>query len=192
MSLGAQGQTAGMKVSNEQFEKLALEQIDLLYRVARRLARNESDAGDLVQETYLRAFRASDTFNLEERGIRPWLVRILQNIHFTKATREKRQPVAMESAPLEAAARPGTPDPYAWSPDGWDGMDERLAKALKDLPREYQVVLLLWAIEEFSYKEIAEATDVPIGTVMSRLHRARQRLGEILHDYAVQEGVIRE
>jgi RNA polymerase sigma-70 factor (ECF subfamily) len=63
---------------------------------------------------------------------------------------------------------------------------------MDDLPKEYQTVLMLWAVEEFSYKEIATALDVPIGTVMSRLHRARQQLAEQLRDYAVQQGIIRE
>jgi len=71
-------------------------------------------------------------------------------------------------------------------------MDERLVKALKQVPEEYQVVLLLWAVEEFSYKDIADSLDVPIGTVMSRLHRARQKLSQLLRDFAIEEGVIRE
>ncbi len=71
-------------------------------------------------------------------------------------------------------------------------MDERLVHALEHLPEEYKEVLLLWAVEEFSYKEIAHSLDVPIGTVMSRLHRARQRLSEQLKDYAKEEGILRE
>jgi RNA polymerase sigma-70 factor (ECF subfamily) len=71
-------------------------------------------------------------------------------------------------------------------------MDEQLVHAIEELPDEYQTVLVLWAIEEFSYKEIAEAVDVPIGTVMSRLHRARQRLAEKLQDFAKKERIIRE
>ena len=181
-----------MKLARDQFEKLALEQMDLLYRVARRLTRDTHEAGDLVQETYVRALRAHDTFDLQEHGIRPWLVRIMHNLHFSRSEREKRQPVAIETAPLEAARREGTADPFSFQPAGWDGMDERLVRALNQLPREYQAVLLLWAVEEFSYKEIADSLEVPIGTVMSRLHRARQKLAELLHDFAREEGVIRE
>jgi RNA polymerase sigma factor (sigma-70 family) len=73
-----------------------------------------------------------------------------------------------------------------------DDLDERLKKALETLQEEYQLVLLLWAVEDLSYKEIADVLDVPIGTVMSRLHRARQKLSAQLHEYAVEEGVIRE
>jgi RNA polymerase sigma-70 factor, ECF subfamily len=78
------------------------------------------------------------------------------------------------------------------TPGSWDGMDERLVRAVNELPGEYQVVLLLWALEDFSYKEIAAALDVPLGTVMSRLHRARKRLAEQLREYAQQERIIRE
>jgi RNA polymerase sigma-70 factor (ECF subfamily) len=181
-----------MKLARDEFEKLALEQIDLLYRVARRFTHRADEAADLVQETYLRALRSSDTFNLGEQGIRPWLVRIMQNLHFSRSVREKRQPTLLDSGALETSSRQGTNSPNAAQASGWDGMDERLVRALKELPEEYQVVLLLWAVEEFSYKEIAESAEIPIGTVMSRLHRARQRLGEVLHDFAVEEGVIRE
>jgi RNA polymerase sigma-70 factor (ECF subfamily) len=71
-------------------------------------------------------------------------------------------------------------------------MDQQLVQAIESLPSEYQTVLLLWAVEDFSYKEIAQAVDVPIGTVMSRLHRARARLSERLQDFARKERIIRE
>jgi RNA polymerase sigma-70 factor (ECF subfamily) len=73
-----------------------------------------------------------------------------------------------------------------------DGMDQQLVRAIDALATEYQVVLMLWAIEEMSYKEIADAVGIPIGTVMSRLHRARQKLSEQLRSFAVREGIIRE
>ena len=71
-------------------------------------------------------------------------------------------------------------------------MDEQLVRAIESLTPQYQVVLMLWAVEEFSYKEIADAVGIPIGTVMSRLHRARQKLSEQLRDYALREGIVRE
>lgn len=184
-----------MKLTREEFEKAALEQLDLLYRVARRLTRDPDRAADLVQETYLRALRASEGFDLQEHGIRPWLVRIMQNLHFSRSDRERRQPGLMESEALEAAGGETPGDgagPGEAGADRFDYMDERVVRALNELPEEYQAALLLWAVEEFSYKEIAEALDVPIGTVMSRLHRARQRLGEALRNYATEERLIRE
>ena len=182
-----------LKPTPEQFEQLALEQLDLLYRIARRLARDPASAEDLVQETYVRALRARDTFVLQAHGIRPWLLRILHNVHISRSEREGRQPSSVEDEQLEAASGPGShrgPEPFDIST--FQGMDQQLVKAIESLAPEYQVVLILWAVEEFSYKEIAEAVEIPIGTVMSRLHRARQKLSEQLRQYAVREGIIRE
>jgi len=181
-----------MKLSQQQFERLALEQMDTVYRVARRLTRREDRAEDLVQETYLRAIRAKDTFNLEEYGIRPWLLRILYNLHVSKGQRDTRQPIAMDDEHLQMV-EPGTNgDALPIDPTSFEGMDQRLVRAIEGLPPEYQAVMLMWAVEELSYKEIAHVLDVPIGTVMSRLHRARQRLADQLRDLAVEGRLIRE
>jgi len=178
-----------MKISRSEFDTLALEHLDMLYRVARRLTRNTAQAEDLVQDTYLRAFRARDDFQLEQFGIRPWLVRIMHNLHLTRAQREKRQPASMDEAQLDAASVQAQTAPVAGQ---FEGMDQQLVAAMDELPAEYQTVMLLWAVEDFSYKEMAAALDVPIGTVMSRLHRARGRLSERLRDYARKERIIRE
>ena len=186
-----------LKPSREQFEQLALEQLDTLYRIARRLARDPQRAEDLVQETYLRAVRARETFDLQAHGIRPWLLRIMHNVHVSRSEREGRQPASVEDEQLEAgssggsaAARGRSTPPY--DPLSFDGMDQQLVRAIEGLSPEYQVVLMLWAVDELSYKEIAAAVGIPIGTVMSRLHRARQKLSEQLHGYAKREGIIRE
>jgi RNA polymerase sigma-70 factor, ECF subfamily len=207
-----------MELKPQEFEAMCLAELDGLYRVARRLARSDG-ADDLVQETCLRAFRSRDSFRLQEAGygMRPWLLRIMHNLHFTRSAREKRQPVALlGDAPEPASRESGLPIPFGPGPsedgsrgDGraWDGelssirlgmsainpdvMDQRLVRELNNLSEEYQVVLLLWAVEELSYKEIAAVLDVPIGTVMSRLHRARQRLARDLADFAEREGVRR-
>jgi RNA polymerase sigma-70 factor (ECF subfamily) len=182
-----------MKLDRSQFEKLAMEHLDMLYRIARRLTRDEATAEDLVQETYLRALRFYQNFDLKEFGIRPWLLRILHNLHTTRFQREKRQPVAIDDAQLQAATATG--NGYSALADGnniWDGMDEQLVRAVESLPEEYQTAMILWAIDELSYKEIAEALEVPIGTVMSRLHRARARLSEQLRGYATEHGIGRE
>jgi len=177
-----------MKLSRKEFERLTLEQLDMLFRVARRLTRDTADAEELVQETCLRALRSWESFKLNTYGLRPWLIRIMHNLHISRAQREKRQPVGVDPEHLDGHDTHPSPSPTF----SYDGLDDELAKALRQLAQEYQVVLFLWAIEEFSYQEIADALEIPIGTVMSRLHRARQRLSEQLRDYARKEGAIRE
>ena len=187
------GHDNSMKLNRPEFEVLAMEHLDMLYRIARRLTRDEATAEDLVQETYLRALRSYQSFDLKEFGIRPWLLRILHNLHATRYQREKRQPLAIDDAQLQAIAQ--TTDGQIAHIDKahlWEGMDEQLMQAVESLPEEYQSVILLWAIDELSYKEIAEALEVPIGTVMSRLHRARQRLSEQLRGFAVEQRILRE
>jgi RNA polymerase sigma-70 factor (ECF subfamily) len=177
-----------MKLTREEFDKLALEHLDMLYRIARRLCGDPTQAEDLVQETYLRAYRGRGEFKLEEYGIRPWLVRIMHNLHVSRSMREKRQPVSVDDARLDAAGAA----PISFDPANFEGMDQRLVRAIEALPAEYQTVLILWAIDEFSYKEISTAVGVPMGTVMSRLHRARTKLSETLADFAKKERIIRE
>ena len=184
-----------LKPTPEQFEQLALEQLDTLYRIARRLSRDPQRAEDLVQETYLRAVRARETFDLQAHGIRPWLLRIMHNVHVSRSEREGRQPTTIEDDQLESAGGGGSAharDNVPYDQASFDGMDQQLVRAIESLAPEYQVVLMLWAVEELSYKEIAAAVGIPIGTVMSRLHRARQRLSEQLRSYAKREGIIRE
>jgi RNA polymerase sigma-70 factor (ECF subfamily) len=182
-----------MTLAASEFESLALAQSDLLYRLARRLTRSPAQAEDLVQETFLRALKARESFKLESYGIRPWLVRILHNVHFSKSDREKRQPRATDETTLDATAGDsGSPIGVPIDLSSFDAMDERVVHALEDLPPEYKEVLILWAVEEFSYKEISESLDIPMGTVMSRLHRARQRLSEQLKDFAKEARITQE
>jgi RNA polymerase sigma-70 factor (ECF subfamily) len=183
-----------MKLSRDDFDRMAMEQLDMLYRIARRLTKGGVGAEDLVQETYMRAIRGWQGFHLNTYGIRPWLIRIMHNLHFSQSQRESRQPQGVESEQLEASgvhSHAGSTMPPI-QPLSFESMDQRLVKALDQLPDEYRLVLCLWAVEDLSYKEIAAAMDIPIGTVMSRLHRARQKLGEQLRDFARQERVIRE
>jgi RNA polymerase sigma-70 factor (ECF subfamily) len=192
-----------MKLNAQEFEKLALAETDMLYRVACRLTGNSERAGDLVQETFLRALRSREGFDLQEHGIRPWLIRIMHNIHLTQADRQRREPILMDGQALGIAAGDGRDgragadsvggeDRLPFSADFFQNLDEKLLHALESLPSEYQVVLLLWSVEELSYKEIAEAVSVPIGTVMSRLHRARQRLAAMLQEFAPRRPAVRE
>ena len=193
-----------MKLARPEFERLALEHLDMLYRVARRMTRDANRAEDLVQETFLRAFAASDSFELKAYGIRPWLIRILRNVHFSKSARDRRQPATMEDEELNATANDESgaissrstalSDSGSFDVSGinFEAMDERLAAEVEKLPVDYQAVLLLWAVDELSYKEIADACDIPIGTVMSRLHRARAKLAKELAGFARNERILRE
>jgi len=163
----------------DEFSTLALAELDAIDRVARSLTRgNSADADDLVQETYLRALRAREQFRLKEFGIRPWLLRILHNTHLNRVKRERRGPVALDSEVLESAAVSPPPPPPPSPPGTID--DEELAAAMGQLPADLRTILMLWAVDELSYKEMADVLDIPIGTVMSRLHRARQRLYDLM------------
>jgi RNA polymerase sigma-70 factor (ECF subfamily) len=179
-----------MKLSDDEFEKLALEQLDMVDRMARTMAGDSAEADDLVQETYLNAWRGRQSFDLQSFGIRPWLLRILHNLFVSRRLREARQPLVMESEQLEAAEE-ALEAPLPASVDLGE-MDEEVEAALGQLPVELRAVLVLWAVDELSYREIAEVCGVPIGTVMSRLHRARRRLAGLLSEHAKKRGIVRE
>jgi RNA polymerase sigma-70 factor (ECF subfamily) len=173
---------------DKSFDALAMPHLDAVYRVARRLARNEHEAEDLVQETYMKAWRAFDTFDLREFGIKPWLLRILHNTFINRSTRESRAPKATDQQNLEqmyedthtAATLEGPPVL------DYEHLDAEVKEAIESLQPEFRSVLLLWATMEHSYQEIADILKVPIGTVMSRLHRARQHLTKALRDFAAR------
>jgi RNA polymerase sigma factor (sigma-70 family) len=115
----------------------------------------------------------------------------MYNLHLNRADREKRQPTSATEESLEQSGLNGV-DSLPIDPSSFQAMDEKLVRALDDLPEDYRTVMLLWAVEELSYKEIADTLEVPIGTVMSRLFRARQRLAAQLKDYATEQRLIRD
>src|SRR5256714_9063903 len=177
-----------MKLSPREFERLALEQVALIYGVAGRLTRDPNRGEDLVQETFLRALGSKESSSLEDFGMKPWLLRILYTLHVSRSQREGRQPVALDDIELVGPDRRSASLPI--DSRSFEGMDEELVRAIDGLSQEYQSVLMLWAVEDFSYKEIADALDIPIGTVMSRLHRVRQKLSEELQDYAAEARIV--
>ena len=150
------------------FEQAVLPHLNAAYNLARWLTRNDDDASDVAQESLLRALRFFDGF----RGgaFRPWLLTIVRNTYLTWI--QKNQPQAL--TPLEDDTESRGANPEELLLERVDG--ERLRRALDDLPREYREVIVLRELEELSYKEIADIAGIPIGTVMSRLARARRRL----------------
>ncbi len=171
------------------FEGLALPHIEAVFRVARRLARDEHDAEDLVQDTYLKAQRAFGSFTMREFGIMPWLLRILHNTFLNRHARQTRGPRGAD--PHSLAEVPDGASTAALLPQlDFDRLDDEVKGALDELPDEFRSVIVLWATMEFSYKEIAEILRVPIGTVMSRLHRARHHLAGALRGFAKEHRFI--
>ncbi|QOJ17536.1 MAG: sigma-70 family RNA polymerase sigma factor [Phycisphaeraceae bacterium] len=165
------------------FEQLALEHFDAVYRMALQLSRHPDEAADLTQETYLKGLRSCEGFEDRGAGVRPWLFKILHNIFYSRVRRERRGPISgaeLIDAPDDASG-PGDPPPcWDLASLDWQQVDGRLRKAVESLRPEFRSVLLLWGVEGLKYREIAEIQDIPIGTVMSRLHRARSILaGEL-------------
>jgi len=168
-----------------QFEALVLPVLDDLYSMAWRICGSSTQAEDLVQETLLRAFRGFEDFRLEEFGIKPWLFKILHNLYFRELAHQAKSPRTQDRKHLETI-----PDRHADAPPeldvahmDWEEFDERIKHSVEVLPPESRMVLLLWALERLSYQEIARICDIPVGTVMSRLHRARRQLTGHLAGY---------
>jgi len=174
-----------------EFHRLALAELESVHRMAFHLCRNGDEAGDLVQETFLRALKAEPRFELRERGIRPWLFKILHNIFYTKVGRDRRSPTLADDLRHESAASELDNPAPAWDLASldWEQVDDRLKRAIDELDGRYRDVLLLWAIEGLKYREVADVLDVPLGTVMSRLYRARSILSEQLASVAAEHGI---
>lgn len=176
------------------FEILALEHLDAVHRMALHLTRRPDAAEDLVQEVYARAFRPNTIERFVDMspdddplsgsgGMRSWLFAITHNVFYSKVKREARQPVAVgDFYSKEGHETPPDEAPPAWSRAelDWEHVDERLKAAIEELKDEYREVLMMWGVDGLKYREIAEILEVPIGTVMSRLHRARKLLADRL------------
>lgn len=168
--------------------------MDSVYRMAMTLARNPDDASDLVQETFLKAFKSEGRFELRDHGVRPWLFKILHNNFYTKVKKKNREPTLGDDVISEVAGgQLGEVDapPPAWDLEhlDWEQVDDRLKHAINELPDHYREVLLLWAVEGLKYREVAEVLGVALGTVMSRLYRARGILSENLSGLAEEHGI---
>src|SRR6201995_5629289 len=177
-----------------QFADLAMEYMGSLYSAALRMTRSPSDAEDLVQETYLKAYRSFASFK-EGTNLRAWLYRILTNTYINSYRAAQRRPETTDVEDLSLYKRlagSGGSDPGRSAED--EALerftDEDVKSALETLPEAFRMAVLLADVEGFSYKEISEITDVPIGTVMSRIHRGRRALQKALHDVAAARGLV--
>ncbi|MGV0423600.1 sigma-70 family RNA polymerase sigma factor [Corynebacterium sanguinis] len=179
---------------HKRFTEEAMPLLDQLYGGALRMTRNPQDAEDLVQETYLKAFNAFDSFK-PGTNLKAWLYRIMTNAYINTYRKKQRRPIetstedmtdhqlyttsshdstGLESA--EVAALKGMPN-------------GRISEAFDELNEDYRMVVYMADVEDMAYKEIAEALDIPLGTVMSRLHRGRKQLRVLLKDVANEQGI---
>lgn len=180
-------------MQRDEFEKLALEHLDAVYRLALRLTRAPEKAEDLVQDTFARALRPQTVERFDptsarpgsspSEGMRAWLFTICHNLFYSQVKRQSKGPAAVGEFFSEASATP-PPDepPPAWNRAAfdWEHVDDRLRSAVEDLKDEYREVLLMWGVDGLKYREIGEILEIPLGTVMSRLHRARKILADRL------------
>lgn len=181
------------------FGEQAMQYMPALYSAALRMTRNPQDAEDLVQETYLKAFRGYESFQ-EGTNLKAWLYKILTNSFINTYRFKKRR---VQETPLDEVE-----DLFLYKKLANEAQKERsvsaeelvlnsftdqeIKDALESLPESFRMAVILSDVEGFSYQEIADILNVPVGTVMSRIHRGRKALQKALHDFAVTRGLIRD
>lgn len=178
------------------FETEALPHMDALYRTALRMTKNENDAEDLVQEAYTKAYRFWDKFE-SGSNCRAWLFKIMTNIFINNYRSKSRSPMTLNADEIDDNFLYGqlsslnleeNPEKKFFSKI----FDDDVKKAIDNLPDDFRVVVVLSFLDGFSYQEIADITDLQLGTVKSRLHRGRKLLQKELYDYAIKNGFIKE
>ena len=190
-------EAAALAARQEQFTVQAMEFMPSLYSAALRMTRNPADAEDLVQETYLKAYRAWSSFT-QGTNLKSWLYRILTNTFINSYRARKRRPEQTEIDEVEDLYLYRRLGGLEAAMAGRSAEDELLEnftetdvkEALESLPESFRIAVLLADVEGFSYKEIADILDIPIGTVMSRLHRGRKALQKALFDFGMERGLV--
>ena len=185
--------------TREDFTHDAMQHAPQLFSTAMRMTRNRSDAEDLVQETFIKAWRSFATYQ-QGTNLRAWLFRIMTNTYINKYNAQQRKPTETELDDVEELflyKRLGAVDQSQLSQSAEDQMlslftDDEVKKALEELPDQFRIPVLMSDVEGFSYKEIAEILEIPLGTVMSRLHRGRKSMQKMLYEYAKERGLINE
>ncbi len=195
-SFPAKVETAAVGITAWDFDSQAMPYLDSLYNTAYRMTRSAEDAEDLVQETFFKAYKYYDKFE-EGTNLKAWLFKILKNTFINNYRKRKLEPRSVDFAEIEDSferivRRDNTEQPADPEAEFFHGvLDDDVKRALDSLPYDYRMVVLLADLEDFSYKEIAEILDCPVGTVMSRLYRGRKLLEKALLKYARQHGYIR-
>lgn len=185
--------------ARDDFTADAMQYAPQLYSTALRMTRNRADAEDLVQETFMKGWRAFESYE-QGTNLRAWLFRIMTNTYINKYNAKQRRPDETELDEVEELylfKRLGAFNQEKINLSAEDQMlelftDDEVKNALEELPEVFLIPVLMSDVEGFSYKEIAEITEVPIGTVMSRLHRGRKLMQKRLYDYARERGLIDE
>lgn len=184
------------KNKRKAFETEALPHMDALYRTALRMTKNEGDAEDLVQEAFVKAYRFWDKFELGS-NCRAWLFKIMTNIFINDYRSKSRSPMAINVddiddnflyGQLAVGGKEQNPEKDLF----YKIFDDDVKKAIEELPDDFRLVVVLSFLEGFSYQEIADITDLQLGTVKSRLHRGRKLLQKELYEYAIKNGYVKD
>jgi RNA polymerase sigma-70 factor (ECF subfamily) len=178
---------------HKEFEQQALPHMDILYNYGLRMTGNPDDARDLLQETYLKAYRFWDKFE-QGTNLRAWLFRIMKNTYINLYRKESKEPGKVDYDEIEDyynIIRAESSDPNDLQEKMFGQLlDDDVSKALESLPEEFRTVVILCDIEGLAYEEIADFLQIPVGTVRSRLHRGRKILYTKLYDYARERGIV--
>lgn len=195
-SFPAKVESPASAITSWDFDSQAMPYLDSLYNTAYRMTRSAEDAEDLVQETYFKAYKYYDKFE-EGTNLKAWLFKILKNTFINNYRKKKLEPRSVDFAEIEDSferivRKDNSDQPADPEAEYFHGvLDDDVKRALDSLPYDYRMVVILADLEDFSYKEIAEILDCPVGTVMSRLYRGRKLLEKTLLRYARQHGYIR-